>query len=311
MSESPAWANGIGLRLKLEERLAPYTTIEIGGPARWFVEPETAEDTARLLGALSAAKIGWKVLGGGSNLLAPDRGVRDEVVIHPVALTHCQINGQRVTLGAGFRLQKAVVLTTGEGLAGLHGLGGIPAQIGGAVAMNAGGRHGWISDVLESIEVAMPDGKLHALKKDELRMGYREAHLPKGAVVVSATFALSSGNAAELKRTAGEITKDKSLKQPTKDRNFGCTWKNPEGQSGVSAGKLAEDAGCKGLTCGRARITSTHGNFIDNDGGATAEDVRQLISRAESLIFAEHGMTLDREVVIWPEPRLPIPSREG
>ena len=149
MTELPAWAQGFELELKFDERLAPHTTIDIGGDARWFAEPATAEGTAKLLLALSTAGVGWKVLGGGSNLVAPDGGVRDEVVIHPSKLNEFRIKDTRVTLGAGFALQRAVALTTGEGLAGLQGLGGIPAQIGGAVAMNAGGRHGWISDVLE------------------------------------------------------------------------------------------------------------------------------------------------------------------
>jgi UDP-N-acetylmuramate dehydrogenase len=150
--------------------------------------------------------------------------------------------------GAGLSLTKAATEANDRGLAGLHPLGGIPAQIGGAVAMNAGGRHGWISDVLVSATVALPDGTLATLAAADLHFGYRHCELPPGALVVEAVFELAPDDPARLKRVYAEIVKTKNAAQPTRGANFGCTWKNPGGQEGSSRAELVARFGRGGST---------------------------------------------------------------
>jgi len=326
----PGWAEGLADRLLRKVPLSERTHIKIGGPAEWLVEPRTAAEAAALLKRLHDAGVAVRILGGGNNLLAPDGGVLDAVVVSPARIDHCVFEGTKLRAGGGLSLTKAITEANAAGLAGMHPLGGIPAQIGGAVAMNAGGRHGWISDVLESATVALPDGRCLVIPAADLEFGYRHCRLPEGALVVEAVFALKPGDAAELKRTCAEIVKTKNAAQPTRGANFGCTWKNPGGQEGMSraemvarlgargldpavegrlgAGQLVDLSGAKGTRIGGAEITAKHGNFIDNLGGATAADVRALIETGERAVEERFGITLEREVVVWPEPAL---SDEG
>lgn len=282
-------------RLRAGVPLAPLTTIGVGGPARLLFEPRDAADVAAFLKAAAAAGERVLVLGSGANLLVADEGV-DAVVLHPVRLNSVTIDGGLVRAGAGTPLTELIARTTDVGLSGLEALAGIPAQVGGAVAMNAGGRWGWVSHVLVDAEVALPDGALRTLSNAELGFGYRKAVLPPGAVVTAATFRLQPGDRRTLKKEAGRILKEKNAAQPTTGANFGCTFVNPEGQS---AGKLVEAAGLKGTVVGGARISPLHGNFVENMGGATAADVLALVALMETEVRARFGLELEREVRVW------------
>jgi UDP-N-acetylenolpyruvoylglucosamine reductase len=283
-------------RVRRDVPLAPLTTIGIGGPAKIFFTPRDARDAADFLHAAAAAGRRVLVLGSGANLLVADQGVED-AVLHPAELKELRIEGETVRAGAGLGLTELIAATTNVGLGGLEGLAGIPAQVGGAVAMNAGGRYGWISHALIEVETAGPDGLLRTIPRDALACGYRSAVLPPGSVVTAALFRLKPGDRATLKREAGRILKEKNAAQPTTGRNFGCTFVNPEGES---AGKLVEAAGLKGLRVGDARISPLHANFVENLGAARAADVLALVERMESEVLARFGVVLKREVRTWP-----------
>lgn len=282
-------------RLRADVPLAPLTTIGVGGAAKLVFEPRDADDLAAFLRTAMAEGLATAVLGAGANLLVSDAGC-DAVVIRPVRLVGVEITGERVRAEAGVGLTELIARTTDLGLGGLEALAGIPAQIGGAVAMNAGGRYGWISHVLESAELVTAEGRKITLAAAELGFGYRKAALPPGAVVTAATFRLKTGERGPLKREAGRILKEKNAAQPTTGRNFGCTFANPEG---ANAGKLVEAAGLKGLRIGDARISPLHGNFIENLGAATAADVLALVVRMEQDVLARSGIRLEREVRVW------------
>ncbi|MSR74564.1 MAG: UDP-N-acetylmuramate dehydrogenase [Planctomycetes bacterium] len=276
--------------------LRPRTTVRVGGIARDFVRPSSAACTASLLQALKQAGRRWRVLGGGSNLLVGDEPL-SEVVIHPDRLDSCEIVGSSMILGAGHVLQRAVNHSTDYGLAGAHVLTGIPGQLGGALAMNAGGRYGEMATVVGWAEVALEDGALHRLEAADLQFGYRKGQLPLGAVVTRVCWNLKPTDEAKaLKREAGRILKEKNAAQPTQAWNFGCMFKNPAGQS---AGKLIEGVGLKGVQVGEARISPKHGNFIENLGTARAADILALIERAEALVLLREGVHLEREVRVW------------
>lgn len=282
-------------RLESDVPLGPKTTIGVGGPARLLFLPRDAADVAAFLKAAAEAGVRVLVLGSGANLLVADAGV-DAAVVHPRALASVRFDGETVVAGAGVPLTELIAATTNVGLGGLEVLAGIPAHVGGAVAMNAGGRWGAVSDTLTEAEVALPDGTLRVLSKEDLAFGYRKAVLPPGAVVVGAAFRLRRGERTELKKAAGRILKEKNAAQPTTGLNFGCTFVNP---AGANAGKLVEAAGLKGLRIGDARISPLHGNFVENLGAAKADDVLALVRRAEEEVRSRFGIVLEREVRIW------------
>jgi UDP-N-acetylmuramate dehydrogenase len=282
-------------RVRRDVRLADYTTIRIGGTARFFVEPGSAEEVARVLKEVCDARLPCRILGGGSNLLVSDAPFAG-VVLHPVRLNRVEFCGSTVTAGAGTSLASLISKTTGAGLQGLETLAGIPGQVGGAVAMNAGGRFGEIGPFVESVELATPEGKLVRASGADLRFAYRHSEIPAGHAVVGVTLRLSHGESAPLRRRAGEILKEKNAAQPTTAWNFGCMFKNP---SGRSAGRLIEACGLKGASCGGARISPLHGNFVENLGSASTRDVLELIESAEREVLRQHGVALEREVRVW------------
>ena len=276
--------------------LRQRTRVRVGGVAKDFVRPRSAQELAQLLRALQQAGRGWRVLGGGSNLLIGDAPQTD-VIIHPDRLDACVQDGSELVLGAGHVLQRAVNHSTDLGLAGAQVLTGIPGQIGGALAMNAGGRYGAMADVVAWAGVALPDGELHRIEAVDLAFGYRFSRLPQGAVVTQVCWKLQpNDDARSLKREAGRILKEKNEAQPTQAWNFGCMFKNPPGQS---AGKLIESVGLKGAQQGDARISPKHGNFIENLGAARAADILTLLERAEDLVRRQCGIGLEREVRVW------------
>lgn len=296
MLTAPMWTDAFAAILRRDVLLAEMTTIRLGGRARCLVEPRNDEEVGDLLGALAAAGIAWKVIGGGSNLLPPDEDV-DEVVIHPARLDSLAIDGEFVTVGAGLPLSALVARASEASLAGVHVLAGIPGQVGGALAMNAGGRHGEIAEVVDSVRVRLADGRSGELAKRDLDFGYRRCRLPEDAVITSARLRLRPApDPRELKRETGRILKEKNAAQPTTGWNFGCMFKNP---AGGSAGKLLDAAGLKGLSRGGARISPKHANFVENLGTATAADVRFLIEEAERRVSEALGVRLEREVRIW------------
>ncbi|HYC76647.1 MAG TPA: UDP-N-acetylmuramate dehydrogenase [Planctomycetota bacterium] len=290
------WTEPFTAGLRRDVPLAPFTTVGLGGPARWFFEPADAVEVAAFLRAARAAGVRTLVLGAGANLLVADGGV-DAAVIHPARLDRIEIDGDRVRAGAGVSLTELIARTTDAGLGGLETLAGIPAQIGGAIAMNAGGRWGSISRSTVEVELATSDGRVETAPAEALRFSYRKAAIPPGAVVTGATFRLVPGDRRELKKAAGRILKEKNAAQPTTGANFGCAFVNPEG---ASAGKLVEAAGLKGTVRGGARVSPLHGNFVENLGSASADDVRGLLEMIEKTVFERFGVRLEREVRCWP-----------
>jgi UDP-N-acetylmuramate dehydrogenase len=282
-------------RVRRDVRIADYTTIRIGGAARFFVEPESAAETASILKEAAAAGVRCRILGGGSNLLVAD-GPLDGIVIHPARLNRVEFCGSTVIAGAGASLSGLISKTTGAGLGGLELLAGIPGQVGGAVAMNAGGRWGEIGPLVESVDLAAPDGSVVRASGKDLRFAYRHSEVPAGHVVVAVTLSLKPGESGPLRRRAGEILKEKNAAQPTTAWNFGCMFKNP---SGGSAGRLIEACGLKGASRGGARISPLHGNFVENLGSASTRDVLDLIESAERAVLERHGVALEREVRVW------------
>lgn len=267
--------------------LRTLTTLRVGGPAELW-EVESAEDLRR------ATDAPFRVLGAGSNLLVGDAGVPERVVrLGRAYNTIGEMDGrEELWLGAATPLPGLVRRAQRHGLAGLEGLLGVPAVLGGAIAMNAGTRFGEISDSLLEVEV-FRDGRLELLPAEALGLRYRHAELPPGAIVTRARLRLRGSTPERVKARMDEV--DAARKGQPKVKSAGCAFKNPPGDS---AGRLVDAAGLKGLRVGDAMVSLEHGNFIVNLGAATASDVLELVERVRERV----SVPLELEWRVWGRP---------
>lgn len=285
--ERPAAAEATpGVSVRTVE-LSDYTTLKVGGPASlWEVED--------LAGLKEATSEPYRVLGGGSNLLVADAGVPERVIRLGRSFNDVRSFGDKhdVWLGAATPLPGLVRRAQRAGLSGLEGLLGVPAVLGGAVAMNAGTRFGELSDTLQEVEIFV-DGSLERLPADSLSLRYRHAELPRGAVVTRARLRLTPSDPESVATKLQAV--DAARTGQPKVKSAGCAFQNPPGDS---AGRLIDAAGLKGLRVGEAMVAHEHGNFVLNLGGATAADVLALITEVRSRL-EEQGVQLRLEWRLW------------
>lgn len=270
--------------VRSEVPLGPFTTMKVGGPAEYFVEPRDEDELARVLKVARECEVPVRVLGSGANLLVRDEGVRGAVI----RLTRFT-RREGLHVQAGYNLTKLVKETVAEGLAGLEVVAGVPASVGGAVRMNAGGRHGETSDSIRYVDIVTPEGERRRLAKSELGFRYRGNDLGAN-IVVGAGFTLRPDDGVRERYDA--ILGDKKKSQPLGTHNAGCMFKNPPGGS---AGRIIDQCGLKGERVGGAHVSRKHANFIVNDGNATASDVLALVE----VIRGRAPVPLELEVLVW------------
>ncbi len=248
--------------------LRDLTTLKVGGPAELW-EVDDAE------GLAEATREPYRVLGAGSNLLVSDAGVPDRVIRLGRAFNDLRsIDGSpELWLGAATPLPGLVRRAQKLGLSGLEGLLGVPAVLGGAVAMNAGTRFGELGDTLQEVELFV-NGALERVPASALNLAYRHTELPDGAVVTRARLRLTPSEPEAVQARMAEV--DAARKGQPKIKSAGCAFKNP---SGDSAGRVIDAAGLKGLRVGDAMVSLEHGNFIVNLGNASARDVCELLEQ--------------------------------
>ncbi|WP_293915434.1 UDP-N-acetylmuramate dehydrogenase [Deinococcus sp.] len=277
--------------------LSRFTTIGVGGEA----EVWTVSDHAQLAEAMAAP---YRILGGGSNLVVADAGLSERVIrlSGEFAVTDLSpgpesTQGQLITgwVGGGVPLPGLLRRLRQAGLSGLEGTVGVPAQVGGAVWMNAGTRYGEMFGGLHTLEIATPES-VRQLSPSELPWGYRDSAIPRNHIVTRVRLKLSysTPEAVGAKMDFADLAR----KGQPKMRTPGCAFKNPSDGSGgkVSAGQLIDAAGLKGSQMGQAMISPDHANFIVNLGGATAADVHALLE----LIREKVGIRLELEYELWP-----------
>lgn len=281
-------------------KMSRYTTLGVGGEAEmWRVGSVEALQ--------EAMQRPWRMLGGGSNLIVADEGLSERVIrlAGPLAQLDLRADTQLsegediVTdwIGAGVALPPLLKALAKLGWSGLEGTAGFPAQIGGAVYMNAGTAQGWMHDGLHSVELVSASG-IRVLSVKELGGTYRNGNVPAGSVVSRVRLALKQRTPEEVSARLAEV-EEKRKHQP-KNRTPGCAFKNPDAHNGAGAGKLIDEAGLKGLSVGGAMISREHANFIVNTGGATAADVLELLFVVREKM-RELGHFFELEYEIWPE----------
>lgn len=281
---------------RVDEPLAAYTWMKIGGLARYFIEPRNPQELVAVIRCCHAGEIPIRLLGGGSNLLIRDSGV-DGVVLKPAGdgFAKIEVSGTRVTAGAAAPLAQVISQTVKAGLAGFETLAGIPGTIGGALHGNAGGRSGDIGQLVQSVKVVTAAGEEFTRQEDELSFAYRHSSINELAIL-EATFQLQTDSTEEITRRMRKLWIMKKATQPLSFQSAGCIFKNPRG---LSAGDLIEQAGLKGKRIGNAEISDRHANFIVTHEGATSDDVEQLIDMARSKVAEQFGVDLELEIEIW------------
>ena len=284
-----------GSLVRLKEPLARRTTLRVGGPADVYVEPASGEDLALTLRRAGERGLPVFVLGRGSNLLIRDGGIQGVVLsLSQPAFSELKIQGKRMICGAGARLKSIAAAARRSGLAGMEFLEGIPGTLGGALRMNAGAMGSWMFDVVEHVRFLDYAGQFHERAAAELHVEYRRCPLFENHLAVEAVLRGEPSSEADVGERMKRFSAKRWESQPAA-ASAGCIFKNP---ASIPAGKLIDELGLKGTRIGGASVSEIHGNFIVNDGSATAEDVLNLIDLLKKRVRQSRGIELKTEVQI-------------
>ncbi len=284
---------------KFDEPLKRYTAWKIGGPADALLEPKSVGELIEASGRAREHDIPVTVLGGGTNVLVRDGGVRGLTIRLAKSLTNVEVEGTRVTADAGVLYPVLANTTAGRGLAGLEFATGIPGTVGGAVYMNAGAYGSETTEVLDWADV-FKDQEVVRMKNRDLDLSYRHSALHENPnwVVLRAGYTLLPGNATELKARIREFRAQRMNGSPNKP-SCGSTFKRPPGDF---PGRVIEAAGLKGARVGRIEVSPVHANYLVNLGGGTAEEALELIEQVRRKVRERLGIELEPEVRVLGEP---------
>lgn len=290
----------LGARVRVDEPLARHTSFRIGGPADLLAMPDSVDELATVVREAAAVGVPLGVLGGGSNMLVGDGGIRGVVVklgrgFRQVVWGEAggDLPAGSVRAGAAVQLGRLARESARQGLAGLEYAEGIPGTVGGALSMNAGAYGGEIARVVDAVTGVLADGRACTLARDQLTFRYRRAELPAGFVVAAVTFRLVPESRDAILARLESARARRIAGQPSGEPNAGSIFKNPQGDH---AGRLIERAGLKGVRVGGARISERHANFIVNEGTARAADVQAVMAIAQRVVWERSGVWLEPEV---------------
>ncbi len=284
--------------VRFKEPLSFHTSLRIGGPADFFIVPQDVEDIRLALAFADKEQLPVEVVGGGNNLLVRDRGIRGVVLKLEGCLGRAEFHGEEAIAGAGVSLSALIREAAALNLGGLECLVGIPATIGGAVAMNAGTVDGWIGDFVSAVYFLHADGTLGEYKPGAGAYGCRSFAAPQGAVLIGARLRLHRRPYADIQRDIKVRLKQKKSTQPLALASVGCVWKNPQGET---ATKMIEKVGLKGKRLNGAEISAKHANFIVNRGGAMGADVMALMDLTRERVQNHFGIRLEPEIRVLGE----------
>lgn len=280
--------------VRIEEPMSKHTTFRIGGPAQYFVTPQSTEELGQVVLLCNAEKTPYFVIGHGSNLLVSDKGMRCVVIQLYKNFEQYRIENDRVYAKAGVMLNKLGQATKEASLTGFEFAAGIPGTLGGAVMMNAGAYGGEMKDIVESVQLMDRDGNLIEKSGEEMDFSYRHSIVENGDyIVIGATLKLQPGKQEKIAARMEELAIARKTKQPLEFPSAGSTFKRPEG---YFAGKLIMDAGLRGYQVGGAQVSEKHCGFVINKGGATAQDVLQLVADVKKKVYDEFQVELEPEV---------------
>lgn len=281
-----------------EEPLSKHTSFRIGGPAELMVFPRSVKELSKVVKTAHEMGIRPYVLGGGTNVLAPDEGLRGVVIVTKDALIGVQLlDGTHIAAMSGMTLAKTAMFAAQDNLSGLEFAHGIPGTVGGAVYMNAGAYGGEIKDVAVKTEFMRPDGTVEVFESDAQGFAYRTSAFQKlDGIILRTEFALTPSNEKDVRSRIKELADRRRAAQPLELPSAGSTFKRPK--TGYAAA-LIDEAGLKGLQVGGAAVSEKHAGFIVNLGGATAADVLALVKLVQQRVFDRSGILLEPEIRLW------------
>lgn len=277
-----------------DEPMQKHTTFRVGGPADYFVMPETIEQVQKAVTLCKEEEIPYYIVGNGSNLLVSDKGYRGVIIQIGKRFGQIEVKENQITAQAGALLSAVANRALEAGLAGFEFAAGIPGSLGGACVMNAGAYGGEMKDVLLSVTVLTPEGEVLTIPREELELGYRTSIIEKKHyLVLEAVIELQKGDPEEIKAVMDDLRQRRIDKQPLEYPSAGSTFKRPEG---YFAGKLIQDAGLKGFQVGGAQVSEKHAGFVINKNHATASDIYELMRQVSEKVEEESGVRLEPEV---------------
>jgi UDP-N-acetylenolpyruvoylglucosamine reductase len=280
---------------RLYEPLSKHTTLRIGGPAQYWLEPETEEGFARVVRYCTDQKLPLFLIGRGSNLLVRDGGIRGVVIyLGRGEFRHLEVRGSRITAGAGVRQKELALAARDAGIGGFEWFEGIPGNVGGALRMNAGAMGAETFSQVVSMRYVDAQGEFHTRTPSDIEILYRSVPFLKNHYAVSATFSGMPADPSEIAERLEASMRKRRTSQP-RESSAGCIFKNP---ATIPAGRLIEELGLKGTRAGGAKVSEVHGNFLVNDRNATASEMLTLIARVQETALRERGIPLETEVQI-------------
>ena len=283
--------------VRFDEPMAKHTSFKIGGGAEVMVFPKNERELAMVLKTSALLDCKPAILGAGTNILAPDEGISGLVISLKDFcddLRHC---GNTIRVGAGVSMARAANYAAGLGLSGLEFAHGIPGSVGGGVYMNAGAYGGEICQVCTLVEVMTMDGNTKVYKGEEMEFSYRHSRLEEeSSIVLWAEFTLTEKPEKEIRETMQDLMSRRRASQPLDKPSAGSAFKRP---AGGYAAALIDQAGLKGYRLGNAAVSDKHAGFVVNLGGATAKEVKELLSEVSQKVFDHSGIRLEPEVRIW------------
>ncbi len=281
--------------IRFNESMSAHTSLKIGGPADFALFPDESS-LPELVRILAKERIPSLVIGGGTNVLIKDSGI-EGAVIFTSKINNITLNAERSTFNveAGCSLQKLINLCVEHGLSGMEGLAGIPGSVGGAIAGNAGSFGYEIKDVVKSVNLLMPDGGIKELSASDMGFQYRSANIPSDSIILSAVLSLKKDEPFEIKKRFTEFINEKKSRQPVSKPSAGCVFKNPKD---IAAGKLIDEAGCKGMRVGDIEVSAMHANFFINIGKGTSDDFLKLMDIVGKKVKEKSGIILEPEIRI-------------
>ncbi len=290
-------ASLLGERLCFAVPLTRYTSLRAGGPAEVLAEPDTLRELQTLVALLHQESVPYFLLGGGTNILISDKGIRGVVIKLGEGFNYSRWeergNGAQVRVGAARSLGRFVREAVGKGYGGVEFAEGIPGSAGGGLLMNAGAFGGELSRVVAAISGVCQNGTVVHLPGDQLGFAYRHTALPSGLIVAEIEFRLQRERQEVLMAAMLEAQRKRQQAQPHGYPNAGSIFKNPPG---AYAGRLIEATGLKGLVRGGAQVSERHANFIVNTGGASAAEIRQLMEQIQQAVWEKNHIWLEPEV---------------
>lgn len=283
-------------RILMDEPMSEHTTFAVGGPADVLVLPKSVKEMSLAIRAARSLELPVTVLGGGSNVLVRDGGIRGVVIQLNQMMKVLSCNGTKILASAGYMMKDVCQFAQEQGLTGIEFACGIPGTLGGAVFMNAGAYGGEMSHVVSRVRTVNSTGGVHTYNAPNLGFSYRQSRFQKSQeFVVEIELTLRQGNKAEIQQAMDDLMQKRRSKQPLEMHSAGSTFKRPPG---YFAGTLIDQTGLKGLSCGDAQVSTKHAGFVVNTGHASARDVLQVIHEVQKRVEKAHGVHLEPEVRI-------------